>query len=249
MVPSDLSLQHKNILVVGASRGIGKDIAIGLQLKGANVSGIGRSKISKGNIPFKYTQCDITKTEELIHTLDDTYKNFQRIDCLVNVAGISLESDGNLESLNNAMRNSFETNLFSIANICTYMANKMKETKTGGSIVNISSIGAYLAFPNNPSYQASKSALEAFTRSIAYDYGIYNIRANSIALGYFRTDMTQRSWDDPIKREKRANKTLLKRWGTTDEIIGPCQLLCSNAGSYITGSTIVIDGGWMANGF
>ena len=112
----------------------------------------------------------------------------------------------------------------------------------------LSSIGAHLSFPNNPGYQVSKAGLESMARSISYDLGSKNIRANSLVLGYIKTDMTSKSYNDKKLREERTNRTILKRWGNVNDIIGAVKFLLSEESSYITGTSITIDGGWLSKG-
>ena len=86
------------------------------------------------------------------------------------------------------------------------------------------------------------------SRSISYELGSRNIRANSVVLGYFKTQMTMESFQDENMRKERANRTLLNRWGNISEINGAIRFLLSDESSYVTGSSIVIDGGWLAKG-
>ena len=117
------------------------------------------------------------------------------------------------------------------------------------SVINITSLNAKLAFPNNPAYVASKSALAGLTRSFALDYGKLGIRVNNVAPGYIKTDMTGESWTDESKRKKRQERTMLGRWGSVQDLVGPVVFLASDASSYITGQTIYVDGGWSVKGF
>ena len=118
----------------------------------------------------------------------------------------------------------------------------------GGSIINITSIGAELGFPNNPAYIAAKGALKQLTRSLALDLGSFGIRVNNIGPGYFRTDMTKGSWNDPQLEEDRIRRTILGRWGEPDDLAGAVIFLASEASRYITGQDLYVDGGWLAKG-
>ena len=117
-----------------------------------------------------------------------------------------------------------------------------------GSIINITSIGALQGFPNNPSYIASKAALSQMTKGLAIDFSEYNIRVNNIAPGYIHTDMTDKSFQDNEKHQERQKRMIIQRWGTPDDIVGASIFLASKASSYITGSDIIIDGGWTSKG-
>ena len=128
------------------------------------------------------------------------------------------------------------------------VANKMKISKSGGTIINISSIGGELGFPNNPSYQSSKSGLNGITKSFARDYGKYNINCNSVLPGYFKTEMNKKSLSNIKKRKQRENLTMLGRWGELNELVATVLFLSSENAKYITGQKIVIDGGISSKG-
>ena len=125
---------------------------------------------------------------------------------------------------------------------------KMMKEQGSGSIINITSIGAELGFPNNPAYVAAKGALKQLTKSLAVDLGQFGIRVNSIGPGYFKTDMTQSSWNDPQLQKDRTRHTILGRWGEPDDLTGAVIFLASDASSYITGQDLYVDGGWLAKG-
>ena len=116
------------------------------------------------------------------------------------------------------------------------------------SIINICSINAYQAFPENPGYVASKGGLRMLTKSMALDYRKYQIRVNSVSPGYILTDMTINSYKNKKKYKERSNRTILQRWGKTTDIVGVIKFLISQDSSYITGEDIVVDGGWIAKG-
>ena len=165
-------------------------------------------------------------------TLPPTLVNFN---VLINCAGISNDDDCEMMDANFWFAESL-------------IKDFVKERKSGGSIINITSLGAELGFPNNPIYQASKAALRQLTKSIAVDYGKYGIRANNVCPGYILTDMTRKSYNDPKLKAERDRRMILPRWGKPEDIVGACIFLASDASSYITGSTIYVDGGWTARG-
>jgi len=123
----------------------------------------------------------------------------------------------------------------------------MKKNKSG-SIINITSLNAELAFPNNPAYVASKGGLKMLSKALARDWGIYGIRVNNLGPGYIKTDMTEASFNNKTTRKEREERTMLGRWGEVDDLIGPCVFLASDASEYITGQDIYIDGGWLGKG-
>ena len=117
-----------------------------------------------------------------------------------------------------------------------------------GSIVAVTSIGSILAFPNNPGYIAAKGGLRMMSKALALDLGPSNIRVNSILPGYINTEMTATSYNDPISRESRASRTMLGRWGEANDLVGAAIFLASDASQYITGTDLIVDGGWTAKG-
>lgn len=138
-----------------------------------------------------------------------------------------------------------QTNLYAVYNL-VYNLELFLAPKA--SIVFLSSIGAHRAFPDNIGYQASKAAIESLARSLSYELASKEIRANSIALGYFKTDMTKKSYENPKMRKERSERTLLNRWGEPDEVCGTVNFLLSDSSRYITGTTIHLDGGWSSKG-
>lgn len=241
-------LKGKKILVIGASRGIGEEIAKSLLNEKADVIALSRNNI---NFESEYFKFDITKKNSINSLKKYLEKNNILINGIVFVAAKSFPPKKNEISCNNNLQQPkdfnelIDTNLLAIYN-CIF--NIEKFLKNDSSIIFISSIGAHLAFPNNTGYQVSKAGLESMSRSLSYEFGSRNIRANTVVLGYFKTQMTIESFNDENMRKKRADRTLLNRWGEIGEINGAIKFLLSDDSSYITGSSIVIDGGWLTKG-
>lgn len=128
------------------------------------------------------------------------------------------------------------------------VANDMITQKKGGSIINITSIGAELGFPGNPAYGASKGGLKQLSKALACDWAKYNIRVNSVGPGYTKTDMTLESWMDEKKRKERSDRMMLQYWANPDDITGIVLFLGSDMARYITGQDIYVDGGWCSKG-
>jgi len=233
------------VIVTGAGRGNGYSIADGLSRLGGKVFGLD-IRFEKGECSFAQIECDITNEEALKSVISMINKAEGRIDGLVNNAGITMSPE------NCYSRNTFEktisVNTLAPLRLSWMLAELMKK-QGKGSIVNITSLGAHLGFPDNPAYQASKAALSQITKSMAMDYGSCGIRVNSVCPGYIVTQMTQASFDDPEKRKERQKRMMLNRWGRPEDLVGPCAFLLSDASEYVTGAEIPVDGGWLAKGF
>ena len=123
----------------------------------------------------------------------------------------------------------------------------MKENG-GGSIVNVTSLSAEQAFPDNVAYVTFKGALKQLTKALALDLAKFNIRVNNLGPGYIRTNMTQASWDDRDKQRNRQDATMVDRWGEPEDLAGAVIFLASDASSYMTAQDLYIDGGWLSKG-
>lgn len=119
---------------------------------------------------------------------------------------------------------------------------------TGGSVINITSIGSYLGFPGNPAYIASKGGIRALTKALALDYASKKIRVNNIVPGYIHTPMAEKSYLDEKSNRERLDRMMIKRWGEAEDLVGAAIYLSSDASSYVTGIDLIIDGGWTAKG-
>jgi NAD(P)-dependent dehydrogenase (short-subunit alcohol dehydrogenase family) len=240
------SLQGINIAIIGGSRGIGLHLSNGLSDLSANILVASRSnRPQELNRDIKYIKTDITNIDQIHELKESVISTLGNLNAIINVAGISLASDSE-ESENLRFYKTVETNLIAVYNVTTTLLPIL--TGKNASIVNITSINSTLGFPNNPGYVASKSALSGLTRAMAVDFSKYQIRANSIAPGYFHTRMTSASYLDSVKQEERAKKTVLGRWGELPELVGPVAFLISPAATYITGVEIPVDGGWSIKG-
>ena len=141
----------------------------------------------------------------------------------------------------------YQVNLKAPFELCKIFGKIMKEFNSG-IIINITTLGADLAFPDNPSYGAFKAGLRHLTKTLAVDLGKFGIRVNNVSPGYMKTNMTKKSWDDPILRQKRTDRTVLGRWGESSDLVGAIIFLCSDSSSYVTGLDLRVDGGWTIKG-
>jgi NAD(P)-dependent dehydrogenase (short-subunit alcohol dehydrogenase family) len=242
--PARFSLEGKIAVVTGASRGIGAAIASGLEASGAKVFGISRSGTAPENITA--ISCDLSDDASVQRTFDDLSKSCDKLDVLVNAAGISLGASGGHSELQR-FRHTLATDLTGI--YATILASYPLLRKAGGgSIINLTSINSVRGFPGNPGYVAAKAGLAGLTRALAVDYACDGIRVNALAPGYVATEMTAMSFADPAMHEDRRRHTMLGRWGNPDDLVGAAIFLASPASAYVTGQELFVDGGWTTKG-
>jgi len=247
------SLDGKIAVVTGGSRGLGRAISEALLRAGATTILVGadaerlaeaRETFADQGLKAFAHQCDLadpTQIERLHAFVSDQWG---RLDILVNNAGTTA-SHCLSEYPDEAWDRTLRVDLEAPFRLIRAFAAMMRD-QGDGSIVNITSIVAELGAPDNPAYAAAKGGLKQLTKALALDLGPHGIRVNNVGPGYFRTDMTRYSWDDPQRRAERAQRTVLGRWGQPDDLAGLVVLLASDASRYITGQDLYVDGGWLA---
>jgi len=244
---SDLfNLTGKVAIVTGAARGIGQGIAIELARAGADivVSDIipeegTINQIKKLKRKAIYVKTDISKKRDVENLMNETIKHFKKIDILVNNAGVYIP--GNIIDLpEESWDKTMNINLKGPF-LCSQAA--LKYMKKGASIINISSVAGIEGSAGGAAYCASKGGIRLFTKALAAEVGSLGIRVNSVHPGLIDTPMT--SGLDKKMKEGMLVKFLIKRTGKPVDIAGPVVFLASDASSYMTGSEIVVDGGWI----
>jgi len=179
----------------------------------------------------------------MVQTAEDYYGG---CDVLINNASDcphAKENHYDLELLHKTM----SVNLEAAYLLCGEIAPKMAR-RGCGSIINVTTMNAERGWPGNPAYITSKSAMRMLTRALARDFGEYGARANNLCPGYVHTRLTDGSFNHPAMHEERRSHTMLGRWGTPEDMVGPCIFLASEASAYVTGLDLHVDGGWMAKG-
>ena len=244
-VLSMFSLEGKSVVVGGASRGIGFALAQGLTRAGAAVTGFGRSTIV-ANASFDYRSCDTNDSTAVAALFNQIEASGSLVDAYFHVAGQTSPSKDMIQS-EEAFRQTIDVNLIGAYRCCREVGTRMARRRRG-SIVTITSIGSVLGFPNNPGYVAAKGGLRMMSKALALDLGPFNVRVNSLVPGYFKTEMTAASYNDPELNASRAERTMLGRWGDVEDLVGAAVFLAADASAYVTGTDLFVDGGWTAKG-
>jgi NAD(P)-dependent dehydrogenase (short-subunit alcohol dehydrogenase family) len=234
----------KNSLVVitGAAKGNGRAISEAIEESGAKVVRVDLLELEKSEKNFVGQVTDKNFINKVVRFCSD--QKYETL-TLINNAGVTLPNEYPypIENWNKTIN----INLTAPFQWIEAFIPLLKKV-SNGSIINITSLGAELAFPNNPAYMASKGGLKVLTKFYAKSLGKYGIRANNIAPGYIVTDMTEASYSNKKTKANREAHTFLGRWGEASDVAGVCLFLCSNESRYITGQDICVDGGWTANG-
>tara|TARA_Y100001934_G_scaffold67379_1_gene83623 strand:+ start:2355 stop:3056 length:702 start_codon:yes stop_codon:yes gene_type:complete len=229
-------MENKKVLITGANRGIGKGIAQSLLSSGFQILATSR-KIEN----FDFNHENLTKASL---DIGDTkaVAEFQKVveefnpSILINNAGITKDNLF-LRMTEDDWNEVINTNLTGVFRVTKLVAKGMLKQRWG-RVINISSIAGIMGNPGQTNYSASKAAVDAFTRSLAKELGSRNITVNSIAPGFIETDMTEGILDKSI-----IDKIPLKRAGTVEDVTSLVNFLCSDESNYITGQTLVVDGG------
>jgi NAD(P)-dependent dehydrogenase (short-subunit alcohol dehydrogenase family) len=246
-------LSGKTALVTGGSKGLGKCMARAFAEAGADIFICSRSedelKVASAEIGegltarVEYMTADLADRAQTRRLADAALARMGRVDILVNNAGSNIPQAID-EITDEAWDRIIELNLSSAMRLTRALAPQMK-SRQWGRIIHISSVLGLGGLAGRSVYSSTKSALLGLTRASAIDLGPFGITVNSIAPGPFLTDLPGRLLTEEEKR-RFAERTALGRWGRPEEIAGAALLLASEAGSYITGSTLLVDGGVVA---
>ena len=232
-------------IVTGSGRSIGLKIAAGFYEYGAKVIRIDLNLKKHKLYKFDDYIIDLTKQKLVDRRVNEIKHKYGRIDVLINNAGVTINSTNFYDE--KILKKTLSVNLIAAYNLSNKVCNIMSKRKKG-SIINITSLAAERGFIGNPSYQVSKAGLKQLTKALACDWGQKNIRINNVCPGYIKTPMTMRSFKNSNLKKNRDMRMILKRWGEPKDLVGPCIFLASDSSSYITGSDIFVDGGWLAKG-
>ena len=241
-------LDEKIVLVTGASRGIGKAIALTLGSSGATVIGTATSKAGADNISKmlvdnqisgKGIVLDVKDNDQISSLGEDIKKDFESIDILVNNAGITRDNIL-LRMKEDEWEDIINTNLSSIYKMSKSVLRGMIKQRSG-RIISITSVVGAMGNAGQSNYAAAKAGMIGFTKSLAREVGVRGITVNAIAPGFIQTDMTDSLPDD--QKEALASQIPMGRLGTADEIAQAVLFLAGDGSSYITGQTLHVNGG------
>jgi len=231
-------LSNRVAVVVGGTSGIGRAIALGLAEQGALVVPAGR-RASRWAV-------DVRSRPSIDALRDAVLHEFGRVDILVNAAGFTFKQPTATVS-EEQWSSMMDTNLNGALRACQSFYDALKAHRMG-RVVNIASLGSYVAFHEVAAYCATKTALLSLTRSLACEWAEDGISVNAIAPGIFPTELNSRIINGTPRGRELLARTPMGRFGRPEELVGAAVLLASDGASFITGQSIVVDGGFLASG-
>src|SRR4030043_1418779 len=246
----EFSLKNKVLLITGASRGIGQAAAIGLPQAGADVAIPSRKlpdlekvaeEIKKTGRKCLPVPAHVGKMEEINNLVKKVLEEFGKIDILVNNAATNPTMASAIDIDDRAWDSIMNLNLKGLFFLSQAVARVMKE-KGGGKIINVASI-AGITPDILPVYSITKAGVIMATKVMAQQWAQYNIRVNAIAPGLTKTRFSEALWSNPAIEQAVMDRTPLRRVAEPDEMVGAVIFLASDASSYVTGHTLVVDGG------
>lgn len=254
MINQLFGLQGKTALVTGGSSGLGEGIALALGLAGAEIAiaarresllGEASERLSAQGITVSSFSADLSELQQAQDLSQQVLRKLGKVDILVNAAGINLResfSDVSPQSWQEQLNVQLAAPFF----MTQALAPQMKE-RHWGRVINIASLQSYRAFANSAPYGAAKGGVLQLTRAIAQEWSKFGITCNAIGPGYFPTALTVPVFSDPALVKMHAERTAIGRNGEVQDLNGLAIFLASNASAYITGQTIMIDGGYTAS--
>lgn len=253
MFMDNFSLENKVALVTGGHRGLGEKFALALARAGADVVVVGRDEARNQQVVAKIEQlgrigmglaADLQKVESIKKMVDQVVDKFGKIDILVNNAGTSATNFA-FDITEKEWDKVMDLNVKSLF-FCSQAVAKQMKAQGEGKVINISSVVGAVGDVGISPYTASKAAVINLTKSLALEWARYGIQVNAIGPAYIETEMNAVELSNPSVRDKIISKTPMKRLGNPNELEGALLLLSSDASSFITGQTIFVDGGWLA---
>ncbi|MCL6515451.1 SDR family oxidoreductase [Alicyclobacillus sp.] len=250
-------LAGRRAIVTGASRGIGRTVAIGLARAGADVALVGRDEAAlaetadlvrqaRPSAAVSVHRCDVRDTASVRRCVA-AVEDEGPVDVLVNNAGLNIRKKA-LETSEADWQTVVDTDLKGAFFMAQEVGRGMV-ARGRGSIINVSSVGGHVALRTGVAYAAAKAGVIQMTKVLALEWGPHGVRVNGIAPWYFRTPLTDPLLADPAYLRDVLDRTPLGRVGEVTELIGPVVFLASDASSYVNGHTLFVDGGMSVYGF
>ncbi|HEY8832290.1 MAG TPA: glucose 1-dehydrogenase [Gemmatimonadaceae bacterium] len=250
-----LDLTDRVAVVVGATSGIGKAIALGLADAGADVVPTGRratlTKEATREVEARGRRslamaADVADADSLQALADATIEKFGKVDILVNAAGRTVRRP-TLDVPDAEWNEIMDTNLTGMLRACRVFGRHMIERRYG-RIINIGSLTSVVALYEVAAYGASKAGVAALTKSLAVEWAPHNVCVNAILPGVFRTALNEGLLDGTKRGRELLMRTPMKRFGQPQEVAGAAVFLASEAASFVTGHLLAVDGGFLASG-
>jgi NAD(P)-dependent dehydrogenase (short-subunit alcohol dehydrogenase family) len=250
---SQKSLKGKVAVITGASKGLGKAMALALAEAGASLALVSRNEkqlnavaeeVQAFGTQAKVFVADVTQEEQVAKIERDIVAAYGGVQILINNAGINVRktiTEFTLDEWNSVMN----TNLTSVFLMCRAFVPHMKG-HSYGRIINMTSIMSWVSLPGRAAYSSSKTALLGLTRALALELAADAITVNGISPGPFATEMNTPLMQNPEINQQFVSKIPLGRWGKVEEIGQLALYLCSEDAGFITGTDVLIDGGWCA---